>query len=160
RLRIRLANWAPEKEYLDQAQLGAVPCEPGYEVDTDAAGRLYVWKEMRPLEMAPVREGLTRGVWTLSLGKPETGRVIVLEFRNTGAFEMAMRQAISRRAGPWPPANLTLRFGNGTNQELQPVGTKFLRRIVVPIPAKARVLQVRTPGNMWWVRRAWLGQGH
>src|SRR5262249_38139757 len=38
RLSIRLANWAPEMEYLDQLQLGVVPCEPGHEVDTDLEG--------------------------------------------------------------------------------------------------------------------------
>jgi len=48
---------------------------------------------------------------------------------------------------------------DGGCQELLPVGTKFLRRIVVPVSPTARALQIRAPHDMWLVRRAWLGQG-
>src|SRR5207253_524021 len=94
RLGIRLANWAPEREYLDQVQLGVVPCEPGCEVDMDGEGRPYVWMEMRTLEIAPIRDGVGRDGWTLSVGELGEGRVIVLEARNTGEFERAMRKAV------------------------------------------------------------------
>jgi hypothetical protein len=158
-LHIRLANWAPETEYLDQVQLGTVPCKPDYEVDMDGEGRIYVWKETRNVEIVPIREGAGRDEWALALGRLESGRVIVLEARNTGEFETAMRKAVFTPGAPWPPADLTLRFDDGTRQELRPVGTKFLRRIVVPVPPSARRLQISAPSKTWFVRRAWLGQG-
>jgi hypothetical protein len=160
RLRVRLANWAPETEYLDQVQLGVVPCEAGHEVDTDAAGQPYVWKENRTIDFAPIREGVGRDGWMLSVGEPAAGRVIVLEARNTGEFEKVMRKAVFSPGTSWPPAHLVLRFDDGSTQKLQPPGTKFLRRIVVPVPPEARTLQISAPGNLWLVRRAWLGQGH
>jgi hypothetical protein len=159
RLRIRLANWAPETEYLDRVQLGAVPCTPDCEVDMDGEGQIHVWKETRKLEIESIPEEAGRDGWTFSLGKPESGRVIVLEARNTGEFETAMRKAVFTPGAAWPPAGLTLKFDNGVRQELQPVGTKFLRRMVVPVPPAARTLQISALDNMWFVRRTWLGQG-
>jgi hypothetical protein len=159
RLQVRLANWAPEVEYLDHLQLGVVPCEPGCEVDTDAQGRPYVWKELRPLEIGPPQKGGGREGWTVSVDEAKAGRVIVIEARNTGDFEKAMRKAVFNPGTPWPPADLTLRFDNGSVQKLLPVGTKFLRRIVVPIPPEARTLRISAPRSMWIVPRAWLGQG-
>jgi hypothetical protein len=85
--------------------------------------------------------------------------VIVLEVRNTGEFERAMRKVVFKNQAPWPRAGMALRFDDGGCQELAPVGTKFLRRVVVPVPAAARTLQLSAPEDMWLVRRAWLGQG-
>jgi hypothetical protein len=159
RLHVRVANWAPEMEYLDHLQLGVVPCEPGCEVDTDAQGQPYVWKELRPLNIgSPSLEG-DRDGWMVSVGKPMVGRVIVIEARNTGDFEKAMRKAVLRPGTPWPPAELTLRFDNGIGRKLLPVGTKFLRRIVVPIPSEAHTLRINALSKMWFVPRTWLGQG-
>jgi hypothetical protein len=159
RFRIRLANWAPETEYLDQVQLGMVPCKPDCEVDMDGEGKIYVWKEARKLQIETIREESGRYEWTVSVGEPEVGRVVVLELRNTGEFETAMRKAVFTPGAQWPSANFCLAFDDGSRQELQPVGTKFLRRIVVPVPAEARTLRISAPGNMWFLRRAWLGHG-
>jgi hypothetical protein len=70
-----------------------------------------------------------------------------------------MRKAVFRPGERWPTANLALNFDTGSSQELQPIGTKFLRRIVVPVPPMARTLRISAPGAMWHVRRAWLGLG-
>jgi hypothetical protein len=59
-LRIRLANWAPEMEYIDQVQLGVVPCDCGWEVDMDGEGQPNVWKEMHRVELEPAREDAGR----------------------------------------------------------------------------------------------------
>jgi hypothetical protein len=159
RLVVRLANWAPETEYIDQVRLGVVPCEPGCEVDMDEEGRPYVWKELRAAELEALPQDGGDG-WALSVDGPAAGRVIVLEGRNTGEFEAAMRKAVFRPGATWPPASLALAFDNGGGHELLPVGTKFLRRIVVPVPPEARTLRISAPAGMWLVRRAWLGHGH
>lgn len=140
--------------------LGVVPCEPGYEVDVDEEGHPYVWKALRAVEVEPIRSVDGRDGWTLFVEEPMAGRVIVLEVRNTGEFESAMRKAVFHPGTPWPPADLFLTFDDSTCRALQLVGTKFLRRIVVPVPAEARTLRISAPAKMWWVRRAWLGQGH
>jgi hypothetical protein len=95
----------------------------------------------------------------LSVSGPEAGRVIVLEARNTAEFERTMRKVVFNSQAPWPRASLALGFDDGGCQELLPVGTKFLRHIVVPVPPHARTLQISGPKDMWLVRRAWLGQG-
>jgi hypothetical protein len=159
RLGVRLANWAPETEHIDQVQLGVVPCDPGWEVDMDGEGRPYVWQETRPIDVESPPGGVSRDRRELALGEPAAGRVVVLEARNTGEFERVMRKAVLTPGAPWPPAELALRFDDGAGQELQPVGTKFLRRVVVPVPPGARSLHVSAPCDLWLVRRAWLGQG-
>lgn len=159
RLRIRLANWAPELEYLDQVQLGSVPCEPDCEVDIGQGGEPYVWKEGRLLEIEPRRGEAVGDPPSLRLGEPGVGRVVVLEGRNTGEFETAMRKAVFTPGAKWPPAGLALHFDSGSSQVLQPVGTKFLRRVVVPVPPEARTVQLTAPSRIWLVRRAWLGRG-
>jgi hypothetical protein len=158
RLGVRLANWAPETEYIDQVQLGVVPCEPGCEVDMDEEGRPYLWKESRAAELEALSQD--GDGWALSVDGPAAGRVLVLEGRNTGKFEAAMRQAVFQPGAPWPAASLALAFDDGSGRELLPVGTKFLRRIVVPVPPDARTLRISAPTEMWLVRRAWLGHGH
>jgi hypothetical protein len=125
----------------------------------DREGRPYVWKERHRVELEPARPDAGCDVWMLSLGSPEAGRVIVLEARNTEKFERAMRKVVFKSQAPWPRASLALRFGGGGRQEWLPVGTKFLRRIVVPVPPDASTLQISAPQDMWLVRRAWLGQG-
>jgi hypothetical protein len=159
KLRICLANWAPETEYLDQVQLGMVPCQRDCEVDVDGDGQIYVWKEACKIEMEPLREGNGSDEWALALGEPVSGRALVLEARNTGEFETAMCRAVFTPCATWPSAELNLHFDDGTRQQLQPVGTKFLRRIVVAVPPSAQTVKIGAPGSMWLVRRAWLGQG-
>jgi hypothetical protein len=159
RLGVRLANWAPETDYIDQVQLGVVPCEPCYEVDIDEEGRPYVWKESRAAELEALPQA-SGGGWALSVDRLGAGGVIVLEGRNTGEFEAAMREVVFRPGAPWPAASLALAFDDVSGRELLPVGTKFLRRIVVPVPPAARALRISAPAQMWLVRRAWLGHGH
>ncbi len=76
-LRIRLANWAPEMEYIDQVQLGVVPCDWGWDVDMDCEGEPYVWKEMHRTELEPDRQVAGCDGWVLRVGGPAAGRVIV-----------------------------------------------------------------------------------
>jgi hypothetical protein len=158
-LRIRLANWAPELEYIENVQLGIIRCDSGEEVDLSGAGQPFLWKNPHQVELELARHDVGRDEWKLSLGGPEPGRVIVLEVRNTGPFERAMRKVVFKADTPWPRASLDLGFDDGGCQEVLPVGTKFLRRIVVPVSPGARTLRLSAPKDTWLIRRAWLGQG-
>jgi hypothetical protein len=158
-LAIRVANWAAEMEYIDQVQLGVVPCEPGWDVDMDDEGQPYVWKAKGAVAVESARQRQDGDGWVLSVGDPGTDRVIVLEVRNTGEFESAMRKAVLRPGAPWPPALLSVAFDDGTTRHVHPVGTKFLRRIVVPVPSGGRTVKLSAPAQMWLLQRAWLGEG-
>jgi hypothetical protein len=158
-LRVRLANWAPEIECIKQVRLGIVACDAASEVDMDGDGNPYVWKETRAVELESAQKAIGSNRCMLRFGHPAAGQVVVLEARNTGEFEQAMRQVVFESAAAWPRASLELEFDEGGIQELLPVGTKFFRRMVIPVPPNARALEIRAPRDMWLIRRAWLGQG-
>ena len=42
-------------------------------------------------------------------------------------------------------------------KEIQPVGTKFLRRIVVAVPEQTTRVTLRAEGDFWYTRRMWFG---
>jgi hypothetical protein len=148
-VRVRLANLAPEIEYLHDALLGAVRLEAGEELDLADDGRPFVWTSERELRDAPA---------VVRVPGSGAGRVLVLEVRNTSAFEVAIRAHLLD-GGPSVAATLTVTFDDGTTQTVRPVGTKFLRRVVVPVPAGAGYASLEMPGSYWLVRRAWTGSG-
>jgi hypothetical protein len=151
RLRVRLVNLAPEVEYIDHAALGCMPLAGGEELDTDCAGRPFVW--------APTREVCQPSLGdTVPLGTLGAGRVLVLEVRNTAAFEAVMRAHLLEGA-PAPLASLEAEFDDGSAQVVQPVGTKFLRRVVLTVPRQARGVRLRCAGPLWQVPRLWVGRG-
>jgi hypothetical protein len=150
-VRVRLANLAPEIEYLDEALLGAVPLEEGQELDLTDEGKPFAWSLRRELPTygnAP----------DFPLVGDGADRVLVLEVRNTSTFETAMREWFLA-GGQRVEATLTVRFDVGPAATVRPVGTKFLRRVVVPVPAGARRVSLDVPGSYWLVRRAWTGTG-
>jgi hypothetical protein len=151
RLRVRLVNLAPEVEYIDHAALGCVPLSPGEEMDTDRTGRPFAWAPTREVPLPPLGDAVP-------LGGPGEGRVLVLEVRNTSAFEAVMRAHLLEGA-PAPPASLKAEFDDGSVQAVQPVGTKFLRRGVLTVPRQARGVRLRCTGALWQVPRLWVGRG-
>src|SRR5262249_28951447 len=80
-VRVRLCNLAQEIEYLDEARLGAVRLARDEELDVGNDGRPFVW--------LPSRELRTEGAVPAEIRLPANApnRVLVLEVRNTSAFE-------------------------------------------------------------------------
>jgi hypothetical protein len=150
-VRLRLSNLAPEIEFLDAAALGSVPLAPHEELDADSVGRPFAWTPTRAIP-----EAGRGGAMALGSG-PD--RILVLEVRNTAAFEHAMRDHFL--GGAPEPAGSALRvtFDVGSAFNLPAVGSKFLRRVVVPIPPEARAATLPGTNPLWQVRRVWLGTG-
>ena len=151
RLRVRLVNLAPEVEYIDHAALGRVALAAGEELDTDRTGRPFVWVPTREVHRPPLGDAVP-------LGGTGSGRVLVLEVRNTAGFEAVMRAHLLEGA-PEPRASLEAAFDDGSVQVVRPVGTKFLRRVVLPVPRQARGVRLRCAGALWQVPRLWVGRG-
>ncbi len=158
RLRVMLANLAPETEYLDRVELGSVPLRPGEELDVSLDGQPVVWTPVREYS---VRVHATEAGRAEATVEPEAvlrgGDVIVVEVRNTSAFEAAMRAAFLEHAGEPRQAALTVLFDQSNAAHVQPVGTKFLRRVVIPVPRKTRTVTLTMQGDLWSVRRLWVG---
>jgi hypothetical protein len=153
RVRVKLSNLAPEVEFIDHVMLGAVPLATDQELDLGAEGQPFVWTRSEELVVGK------RGIPTIRLTAGSHDRVVVLEVRNTHAFEAAMRDSLLGEDGRAVAADLTVRFDDGTSAAVRPVGTKFLRRIVVPAPASATTVSLDPPGSYWQVRRVWTGSG-
>jgi hypothetical protein len=156
-LRVRLVNLAPEIEFLDQVALGSVSLGVDEELDLDASGVPFLWRPTRQVELPPGSSAFEEDDITTALGRGP-GRVLVVEGRNTSAFQNAMRQHLLHGA-PAPRTTLEVRFNDGTVREVPAVGTKFLRRIVVPIPERTKSVRLVLPAEMWWVHRLWVGAG-
>jgi hypothetical protein len=159
KVKLRLANWAPEVEQIDQVQLGVVVGQPGEQLDVDRNGQPHLWQQSQNLVVESPRTTGDRDNWHLELQHVNESRVLVLELRNTESFEKTMRAAIRKGGEQLPDAELTLHF-DGNSTTINPVGTKFLRRVLIPLPAGTSHVDLACPAGMWWVRRAWLGQGH
>jgi hypothetical protein len=158
RLRLKVSNLAPEVEYLDQVQLGAVPLRDAEELDVGSDGDPVVW---RPLQEIPARtQPGPQGQDELKadLGTSVNARVLVLEARNTSEFKTAVRESLSGQP-PGPAATaLHLQLGDGPVWDLRAVGTKFLRRIVVPVPQGSGSVRLEARRGWWQVTRLWVGQ--
>ena len=154
---VKLSNLAPEVDHVTEASLAAVFLNKGEELDISAAGNLVVWRPQRqlPVEFPPAANGAS--AITVDFD-PKTGSdVIVLEVRNTFAFETAMRRLFLEGKKEVLKTTLTLDFGWNRLVEIQPVGTKFLRRIVVAVPERTTGVTLRAEGDFWYTRRLWLG---
>jgi hypothetical protein len=151
KVRVRLANHAPEVEFLDSVVLGRVALGVGEEVDVDSVGRPYLWTPAREITEASRAP-------TVPLGSGP-GRVLVLEVRNTTAFEYAMREHFLGGAPEPAGAALPVTFDDDGTHKLAPVGSKFLRRVVVPVPPRARAAHLPGTNPLWEIRRAWSGTG-
>lgn len=161
-LRVKVANLAPEIEHIDQVLLGSVELADGEELDVGTGGRPIAWRpvarwpaegsELGAEELPDRRSGF---VVPLEAGGPP--RVLAIELRNTSAFEAAMRSRLrDGTARGFAPA-VVASFDSGPVVELAPVGTKFLRRLVVPVPQGARSVRLVWDADHWLVRRLWKG---
>lgn len=153
---IKLANWAPEIEHLDQAELGVVLAEDGMQLDLDSHGQPYLWREHQAFHCTPpiTRDG--RDHWQLQVAANGRANVLVLEMRNTDTFQDLARQTYLQDDAE-PEANLQIE--GAEVKTIAPIGTKFFRRVVVLLQADAREVRLSCPTGLWWVRRAWLGSG-
>ncbi len=68
-----------------------------------------------------------------------------------------MRTAFIEHAGEPRQAALTVLFDRSNAAHVQPVGTKFLRRVVIPVPRETRTVTLTMQGDLWSVRRLWIG---
>lgn len=159
RLRVKLANLAPEVEYIDVVQLGVVDLDVGEELDVDTQGQPVAWRPVREARAGMVPKSDGKESFSLDLERSGNDTVLVFEARNTSAFERAMRRFVFGEDERPPQPSLSVAFDDGTRYEVPPVGTKFLRRIVVPAPAEARSLRVDAAKDLWLVRRIWVGVG-
>ena len=150
--RVRLANWAPEVEELREPRLFAVALLPGEELDAGIDGKPVVWRPIREFyseSVKPMGGGLD--------GHPNAD-VLVLELKNTSALERYLRGVFLDDAPDNLGTSLTVDFGTVGSAEVRAVGTKFLRRVVVPIPDGATAVDFHGHDEFWFSRRAWLGQ--
>jgi hypothetical protein len=156
-LRIKIANLAPEIEHLDLVELGTAFLQSGEELDVDVRGQAAIWRPEQELaiEMLPAANGTDET--TIDLDHAGPSDVIVIEARNTSKFEAAMRNKFLRHRADDTDYRLIVTFNDGTAEFVEPVGTKFLRRIVVPRPAGATALRIRAPLGHWAVSRLWTG---
>jgi len=159
RLRVRVSNLAPEVEYIDQVQLGSIPLQEGEELDMASDGCPVVWKLIRQLDCSQHAFRADRVEWLADLGQAAAGQVLILEVRNTAAFETAMRASLLIQAAEPPKAALEVRFDSAQAVLVQPPGTKFSRRVIVTVPPKSRTVRLCAPRDWWLVRRLWLGTG-
>ncbi len=154
RLRVRLSNLAPETDYVSHAQLAAVPLKEGEELDISETGQPIVWCAQKEL---PVDFSQTDEI-SLPVNPNSDSDVLVLEVRNTLAFETEMRSVFLDGKKETAQTTLEVSFDGEKKVEVQPVGTKFLRRIVFAIPSATRKITLRAPNKFWHTRRLWLGQ--
>jgi len=154
---VRLANLAPETDYVTHASLAAVPLSGDEELDISVTGGLVAWRPQReiPVALPPAVDG--ESVATVNLAPEAGSEIIVLEVRNTFAFETEMKRFFLEGMQPNHRPDLTVEFGNGRTEVIQPVGTKFLRRVVVAMPKPSDHVTLRAEGGFWYTRRLWLG---
>ena len=154
---VKLVNCAPEVEHLEKPELASVPLRPGEELDVALDGKLAVW---RPRKECPVQlrsEGDGRAVARIAVGPEPKPDVVVLELKNTAAFEAAMRRQFLAGGGDLPRACLIVKQDARAARSVRPVGTKFLRRVVVPLSGKARQIELSAQEGLWFIRRLWFG---
>jgi len=159
RVRVKLSNLAPEIEFLDRVQLGVVPLQESEELDICHDGRPFVWHARRELNVAFEQVVGSYAEYAVDLPHRSANDVAVLEVRNTSAFETAMRESIFGKRQRPASAEMQIQFAGGASVGIDPIGTKFLRRIVVPVSADSKRFTLRVNPKMWLVRRMWIGTG-
>ncbi len=155
-LLVRLSNLAPEIDHVSDMSLAAVSLDDDEELDVSPDGELVVWRPLREISIQRPRDNAQHS--TMEYALEATGDVIVLEVRNTAAFEVSMRKKFLHREPDNGRTALSVSFGQGPATEVQPVGTKFLRRVVIPLPETASRVTLQSEGGFWFVRRLWIGK--
>jgi hypothetical protein len=144
--------------YFKRLLTAGIGLDDGEQLDVSVSGRPVVWRSQEeiPLALPPAVNGASE--LTVNVDPAAGSDVVVLEVRNTSAFEAEMRQVFL--AGKREDRKTTLRVGlaGGGSVEIQPVGTKFLRRVVVPLPERTTSITLKAPGDFWFTRRLWIGK--
>jgi len=159
-VKVKVANVAPEIEFIDQVELGRVPLAEREQLDVGHDGVPYAWQPVH--ELAPMfgTNSDGRRFCEVDLGRHSRNDVVVLEVRNTSTFEKVMRQFVLRGGEEPKATEIELQFDGGSTIDIEPVGTKLLRRVVVPIPEGVQQLRVSLRPELWLVPRMWIGKGH
>jgi hypothetical protein len=158
-LYVKLSNLAAELDYIDYVQLGVVRLDKGDELDVGVDGALFVWRLECEREARMQLTSVGRGELSLRLNPRQEGRVVVLEIRNTTAFENAMRDFVSGKSKNTPEAAMEVQFDGRSKVQIPPVGTKFCRRIVLAVPEGSQSFHLEVSHELWLVRRVWIGRG-
>ena len=156
-LQIEIYNPAPEIEFIDQVQLGVVQLSEDEELDVAYDGTPVIWRAIREVECSLAALPTNQEVYTLNLDSAATGRVLVLEVSNTSRFEQAMRDSVLSGSKKSGCPSMIVHCDDGTDFAVEPVGTKFLRRVVVPVPNTAKSVQIEASSGLWFMRRCWVG---
>jgi hypothetical protein len=153
---IKLANWAPETEYLDHASLGVCEAADGEELDFDVQQTAYLWRSKKRIDISPpqIREG--KDCWRLDAAARKDTSFLALELRNTETFQEQTRRF---HTGEGPSIDAALQVCGGSDSRIAPVGTKLFRRVIVPVAKDAPDIELTAPAGMWWIRRAWFANG-
>lgn len=148
-LRIKVANLAPEIEFVRDLKLASIPLQAGEELDTDSEGNPVVW--------TPTQEFAATWENGAVMAPAAGSQVLVLEVKNSAEFETAMRRVFLDGQEESRETNLSIHFDNRTVTQVRPVGTKLLRRVVVEIPPGATQARIVAEGDFWSMRRFWTG---
>jgi len=160
RLSVKLSNLAAELDYIDSVRFGVVSLDKHEELDAGADGALFVWRPEGERAVETQRNSAGRAEVLLPLSPSREVRVAVLEVRNTTRFEDEMRDFVSGKSKQRPEAAMRVQFDGSSIDPVEPVGTKFYRRIVIPVPDGAQSLQLDFSDSLWLLRRVWIGRGH
>jgi len=158
RLLVKLSNLAPEIDYVTQASLASVGLDGREHLDVSVSGRLVVWRSQEEIPLALPRAVNGASELTVNVDPAAGNDVVVLEVRNTAAFEAEMRQVFLAGKREDRKTTLTVGLAGDESVEIQPVGTKFLRRVVVPLPERTGGITLKSPGDFWFTRRLWIGK--
>lgn len=146
---VQIANIAPETEFISQVEIAKVSLADGEQLDVSNESQLTAW---RPLFEKPLIDNPGKRIPI-----EDECRLLVFEIRNNSDFEMAMREHYLDGKPEPELLNLTLNFGTSTPISIEPVGTKFLKRVLVFVPPNSSSIQIANPLKYWDVRRVWGG---
>jgi hypothetical protein len=138
--------------------LAGVALDDRQHLDVSVSGDLVVWRQQAEIPLAPPPAVNGVSELTVDIDPESEDDVLVLELRNTSAFEDEMRRVFLDGKPEDKKTTLTVSFQGGRSVEIKPVGTKFLRRVVVPLPRRTRSVTLRSPGDFWFTRRLWIGK--
>lgn len=157
RLHVKLSNLASESDYIDQVQLGAVGLDDAEMLDVGVDGELFVWRPGRDMIIRMQSDSAECQGFSFQLDPSRRNVAVVLQLRNTTVFETEMRGFVFGESKEPPQAALQIQFDEKPRMGIPPVGTKFYRRVVLPVPDGTRLFCASSRQGLWLVSRAWIG---
>jgi len=159
-LKIKISNLAPEIEYINKTELLRIPLNDKEELDIDNQGYPIVWKPQNKHKTHFISFGTlthSQSIADIKIQHNPANDVAVFEVRNTFEFELAMRRKYLQNLKVERETNLIVDFGNNKIEKIKPVGTKFLRRVVIPLPQQTNKIEIKFFDNFWHMERMWIG---